>query len=517
MTEIYDNINAKKAQNLDAKLQTVATVALLPDPTVVANFIYEGAICYVAGVIDKHYKCVMNSDGTALEWVVLDPADLVIGTINITPGTSVLDLSIVSPAIALCYAVNINVVGGTSATIQSVLNMPGNDKLITFQVTTGQQIKFKHFDYDVATSNQIVMEVGFDKIIEGRTIGNESLTLKQHGVALAQWDATQFMKASEWAQNLLSIGLADNLTSTSTTTALTANQGRVLNNLVATKQNLLTAGQKIQLVPGTNPTDPTVINALPRDWAAWSGIVPITTTNVNVLAWLVTLFTGTTLSVSEEYRFVDLRTVAARPDMGLWMIPPGHDATLGANWIQLDAPRNESSIKYSYNLEANMGTALTGGQYYFKMNPGSSVGTDIGVIWNTDGSTSIATTFGFSGIGIYEIEIDMELSIAQANAANLAQYDINLYETNGPQLSTAPTTGGSIKIRKSLPVLAPFGAGAINANRYANFKMAWVANVTTVGTSSGFTLQMNNNGVTAATFASISAGDNNFLRITKIS
>ena len=132
--EIYNNFSPKIAQHIDSRFQTVTSVGALPDPTVAANFIYEGAIAYVSGTVNIFYKCVDN--GVSLEWQPFLDDDLVIGDINITPATSVLDLSLVSPAIASCYAVRINIVGGTSATIQSITNMPGNDTPITFYANT---------------------------------------------------------------------------------------------------------------------------------------------------------------------------------------------------------------------------------------------------------------------------------------------------------------------------------------------------------------------------------------------
>jgi hypothetical protein len=259
---LIDNFNPKIAKHLDQRLNPVDTFADLLDPTVAANFLYEGAHAYVKDV-KKFYK--VDDNGSALEWVLVDPEDLVIGTINITSSTFILDMSLVTPDIADCYAVQVNIVGsGTSATIQAITNFPTGDKLITFYIQSGKTVTFKHFDYDVATSDQIVLENGFDITVTGRDIGNESVTFKKHGVAVCQWDATQFMKASEWAQNLLSVTIYDGLDSTSTIMALSANQGKVLSDALDLKQDILFAGEKVELLPDTPTPGVTTINAVAR-------------------------------------------------------------------------------------------------------------------------------------------------------------------------------------------------------------------------------------------------------------
>jgi hypothetical protein len=293
-----DNLNPKIAKHLDERLKTVSTFSSLPDPTVAANFLYVGAQAYVQDV-DKYYKVIDN--GSEYEWVLVNPEDLVIGTLNITSSTFVLDMSLVTPDISDCYAVQINIIGsGTSATIQAITNFPASDKLVTFYTQSGKTITFKHFDYDVATSDQIVLENGFDITISGRDIGNESVTFKKHGIAICQWDATQFMKASEWAQNLLSVAIYDGLDSTSTIMALSANQGKVLSDALALKQDILAAGEKIELLPDNPSPGITTINAVARTWNN-----TLTPTAVgDITAFLTGLYSG---AISTEYRYVDLR------------------------------------------------------------------------------------------------------------------------------------------------------------------------------------------------------------------
>jgi len=245
-TQIINNFDPRKATHIDERLSSVNAVTDLSDPTDPTNFLYEGAMVFV--ITENADYRVENVFGI-LTWVIQENASLVMGTLNILSSTTVLDMSLVTPAIGSCYAVEIIIISaGNSANIQSITNFPIDDKQITFYVENGKQVTFNHVDYDAATTDQIVLEDGFPMTLTGRTVGDESLTLKKHGVCVCQWDATQFMKASEWAQNLLSIAIYDDLDSTSTTEALSANQGRVLNEKINAKQDQLIEGTKIEIM-----------------------------------------------------------------------------------------------------------------------------------------------------------------------------------------------------------------------------------------------------------------------------
>jgi len=415
--EIYDNYYPKKAAHVDARLATVTTVALLPDPTVAANFLYEGAVAYVAGTVEKHYKCVMNVGNTALEWVLYDSSALVIGTINITPATSSLDLALVSPAIANCYAVKINVVGGISASLQSIVNMPGSDKLITFYVTAGQDVNFKHVDYDAAAPSQIVLENGFDLLLKGRAIGDESLTLKLHGTALCQWDATQFMKSTEWLTNLLNIAIVDNLTTSDADKALSANQGVVIKSLIDTKQNILTAGEKITVVPGTLATDPHTINNDPRDWLNITPTTPVVITDLD--AYIVSI----TIVFSIEYRYLDLRNFGTNANQGLWMLPPKKDPTVLGNWINMDLSAatalGDSVIKFKPTSLASATTNI-----HLTLDETNVLGSNPGFTFtnNTGLTPTIKDKVFFNSAGTYVVDVQIVLSAAMLDSAELENF-----------------------------------------------------------------------------------------------
>lgn len=500
--EIYNNIHPKIAKHIDERFKTVAAVTALPDPTIATNFIYEGAIAYVAGTVKKYYKCVMNSTNTALEWQPFNPDELVIGVINIIPGTTVLDLSMVSPVIAKCYAVKINIVGGTSATIQAITNFPGSDKLITFTVTAGQQVTFKHNDYDVATTGQIVLEVGFDITIKGRLIGDESLTLKQHGVALCQWDATQFMKPTEWAQNLLSIAVADNLTTTSITTALSANQGVILNNKINTKQDQLIAGEKIQLIPGTNNA---TINALVRDW---SQVILTTSPSFSVQTAIYLAAQG--ISTSTEHLYADLRSLPSQAggNRGMWMCPPKKDPSVASNWIMIDGPtRSTSHVQYNYTYDTDPSTGLISNMYYPRINTASQVGDNLDLDFNPDGPATEKVSCAFNKVGLYHLVFDITMLIA--GTVPLRNYIGRINVTNGVQLSTNPINGGNYK--KYIPAIHP---DASIADKYVHLHTEFTIEVLTVGSNNGFTFNINE--TTGNNWTGVSLLTQNTLQITKI-
>jgi len=498
--EIYGNFKPQIEQHIDSRLKTVTTVADLPDPNIPSNFIYEGAIAYVAGTVDKFYKCVVTT-GTTKEWVPFVADDLVIGTINITPSTTVLDLNLVSPAIDECYAVQINIVGGTSANIQTITNFPGSDKLITFFVQAGQDVTFKHVNYDVASTDQIVLEVGFDMKISGRTIGNESLTLKRHGVANCQWDATQFVKSTEWIQNLLSQAVVDNLLSTSTVMPLSANQGRVLKLLVDGKQQQLTPGQKISLTPGVTTT---TIDSLPRDWEQViiaASPAPGTATDVFIA--------GQVSGTSEEYRFVDLRN-SSDGSRGLWMLPPNHVANVAGNWIMLDSPvGNIGHLRLTYAADSNLTDNLVSNRYYMRnlvSGTGNTIDTIPGTshVFNGDGIAGEKTSLRLNNIGVYEVKLDVVIQINDVTPRYINAY---IHLTDGVQSYTNPiNTGTLIKT-------APFsGDDGTSNGRYAQLTTSFTFEVTAANIDDTIAVGL---GELSNNLANITIQSNSTIQVTK--
>ena len=501
--EIYGNFNPKIAQHIDARLKSVASVSALPDPTIPANFLYEGALAYVAGSIKKYYKCVQNITSTGLEWKPFDPTTLGIGTVNITPGTTVLDLNSVSPSITDCYAVVINIVGGSSATLQAITNFPGSDKLITFYTSVGQQITFKHTNYDVATTDQIVLEVGFDMTIKGRTIGNESLTLKRHGIANCQWDATQFMKSTEWIQNLLSMTVVDNLTTTNTSLPLSANQGYILNNLLANKQQILSSGNSIQLTAGPSST---LIEVIPKDWV--NTIIPASP-SVSV-ATATFIASNMPAGTTNYYRYVDLRLLSYNSggNRGFWLLPPGKNPQSSANWINIEAGKPSVwSGQWKYTNDTNLLTSVVANKYYPRIDTTSFVGSAV-VNTNTDGSPTQKVSIQFPELRS-TFKVDFSIILIMGDAVQRS-FKAEFYTTNGLQFASNPINTGTLRR------IVPHAQGMPPAS---NTQLIITGSyLVTTGPASNsndtFTIALTE---AANNFANITLSNNSLLNITKIS
>jgi len=139
-TTIHNNFKLSRAVHIDAKLVPVANFAALPDPNMAANCIYEGAVIYVQDV-KLNYQA--QDDGSGLgtfAWVSIGGQTdaLVVGSINLLPTATNIDLSTVSPAIANCYAVVISIVGGTTVNLNTFTNFPV-DQNITFSTNESGQ------------------------------------------------------------------------------------------------------------------------------------------------------------------------------------------------------------------------------------------------------------------------------------------------------------------------------------------------------------------------------------------
>jgi hypothetical protein len=438
-TEINSNFSPKIGRHIDERLSAVTNFVSLPNPNVATNFLYIGALRYV---INENAYYRVEDDGLGnLIWVKFDysPNNLVLGALNITNSTSILDLSLVNN-LQDCYGIVVNIINGNSATITSIVNFPSSDKLITFYVTDGQQLTFKHFDFDVAGAGQVVLENGFDLTIRGRSIGNESLTLIKHNLAICQWDAVQFVKQSEWLQNLLAIAVEDNLTSTSTTTALSANQGRILKDMVDLKQDQLIAGPGITIVPGIN-------NATISSFGA--GFIQMTLTGSNLASFNAQLTTNPELG-SMKSNLATLSAIPGFPSEGIsgsfryfdfnfgdssnvfykgsWVIPPGLDPTVSNNWVMISP--------FSYDTEyakylPDSFISLEAGAAFLNLNTSTKQGI-LNVNYGSSFVPNRATNFNIPVVntitgGAVEITYNITLEI---NDVNPRQFEVFLMQGN---------------------------------------------------------------------------------------
>ena len=341
--EVYNNFKLQKAAALDSRLNPVATFGDLPN--ISSNFLYLGAVVYVTSEA-ADYK--VTDVSSVLTWVKQEVVTLGAGTINILDTDNTIDLSMVSPVIAKCNVVTVNISGSnSSAAIYTILNAPTHD--FEIRVQNGKQINFMHTDYTSANNGDIVFEDGYNFNLRGRSVGNESIIFRKNGTAVVQVGATQFLTASEWSQNLLNIAITDNLSSSSTTTALSANQGQVLDTK---KQNNLNPGFHINLTNETNDTttvDVLPFNKLNHDIYDDLNIRVIGTSLVTV-AWLKGGNVGTYLTnfysgvAQDTDTVVDLNVPSENMLLGKWCLPAGETPTNINKWF-LD----DSNI---YNLKA---------------------------------------------------------------------------------------------------------------------------------------------------------------------
>jgi hypothetical protein len=414
--EIYDNFNPKIKQIFDARLVPVSTYSALPDPNLASNFIPEGGVIFVKDVQLNYQAQIIT--GVTLGWVniggVVDVVK-VTGAINITPTSTVLDCSLVVPAIATCHSVVVTIVGGTTSSISSITNLPVGE-LITFYTNTGSILTFVHNDYDVATANSIVVEDGFDVSINGRTVANESITFKNHGTVICQWDAVQFVKKADLVTTFLQrIGVINSLSSTSTVLALSAYQGNILNGLINTKQNILTAGSHTTISSGSTP----IIASTRWLWVKYSGL---STSPTNVGTYLTSI--SISLADRDKYFWVDLRDF----DKGAWLLPPGNDPTVFGNWFNIDKPINNATFaRYSIASDAILNPVALNYNPRFITN--TYTGDDLSLSWNSDGPANEKVCFTLPE-GAYRIRVKLNVVSDVHN-----DHTFNLYNING--LTTA--------------------------------------------------------------------------------
>jgi len=434
--EIYDNLDVKKASHLDERLVSVSTASSLPDPTVASNFIYEGAIAYVVDE-NAHYRCEdVSSVLTWVYWMGSGANDLVVGSMTILPTDTVLDLSAVTPSVDQCYAVEVSITdtggGQTSAAISSITNFPsGTDRLLTFKVENGKQLTFVHNDYATATANEIVIEDGYDMTLTGRVIGNETLTLKAHGTAFAQWDAVQFVTASEWLTAISTGLVVDNLTTQDGASALSANQGYILAQMMDEKQQVLSAGDNITLIPGSNSTE---IQADPWEWV--STIYGTTVTDLDsALIWLSTNPFGT--SAQNYYRIVG-RSERAAPTL---MLPPRKDPTVLGNWRILS--EGVSQVKHAYfkpgnqSLDADL---VLSNQHFVTYHTSDYVGDWMSHSYDA-GSPGTAAKAMILPNGLYEVKI--HLVVLTTDLSDMCNLQASLWQVTGDASSSNPLGTGA--------------------------------------------------------------------------
>lgn len=339
------NFNLKKKAHLDARLEPVSTEATLPDPNSPFLFIPEGARIYVQDVKQDFQVQRDPLNPSNFIWVNVTAVDaLTVGSINITSATTTLDLSIVTPPIATCHSVVINILSGTSANINTITNFPSNQN-ISFLTEAGKQIVFTHTDYDGAGTNVITMEDGFDFVLHGRTNGDESITLKKDTDKIVQVAATQFLKASDIVSLFASfagLSIVDNLTTQDPNKALSANQGYVLNQVLNGKMNAFTLALNGHLAwAATN-----VLKATPFQYLRMSD-----TTFATAQASAITAGID-----PNNYR------VFSSVAEGAWVLGPTLDPNISGNWVRISEAIPPTTIK---GLSMLVSTTLTSGATKF--------------------------------------------------------------------------------------------------------------------------------------------------------
>jgi len=458
-TEIYDNIQVNKPAPLDAKSVPVAAVGNLPNPNTATNFLYLGAEIFVTGENAKYRVEVDPTNSANRIWVKQAVVTLVAGVINIVGSTTALDFSLVTPAIALCDTVTVNVTGvSTTASISVFLNFPAGFKK-TIYVQNGKTLTLKHTDYASANAGQIVLEDGFDMTLTGRAVGNESIIVERNVTAIVQVGATQFIKQSEWAKNLLSIAIADNLTSSSAVIALSANQGKVLDTK---KQDKLTAGGGITIANNiitTNSSswvkiDYTFAQAPSR--AAEATYDPIIFLTTSIRTDGAVSFSGPPVSnipeISPSNRYVDLRPSAAYSyfiDGGLWLLPAGLPRSVANNWVCIEKPAaGQPSVSYKFPA-VTIGTSSTG---ICPIPVIKTIGTGVGgllergVTWGSFNAGTAGRGYSFSLPGtvipsLYEIEFRVNSNTVTSAILQLKLYlNYNNYVTH---VNLNPTTSNT--------------------------------------------------------------------------
>jgi len=497
MSEIYDNLNPKIAQPLDSRLATVATATSLLDPLAASNFLYEGAVAYVS---DEKVNYMVEVVGGVLSWVKQGDTSLVRGAITYDPAYTTMDLSLVVPDISTCYAVDVTIKGSSaSANIGAFTNFPSDNKTIEFKVEDGKSLTFIHSEYNSVSIGSIVLEDGFDMTIQGRSVGNESVTFERNGDAIVQRSAVQFMKKNDWIQDLLEGTVIDNLTSTSASESLSANQGRILGSSIDSKQNTLIASDNINITGN-------VIKSVPNNWTSiLSPSSPITSAESFIID------TYGTLSIDyTNFRVLDLSSVAG-VDYGKWFLPPGSSPSLISEWIEYDRPNPSTGYaKYTYKASSTLSTDSVLNSYYPRILVNSRVGDDLGVSFNTDGLSNEKVSMEFLYTGLYTINSRLTISGNTSDILDsISKMRAEITVTNGVRFLNSPATGGTVE--ESLQY--PWFNYTVQGDSIVSVEVETTLEVLTIGTQNAFTLSINNQG---EDFTGVELPqDKSVLRITK--
>jgi hypothetical protein len=474
-SEINNNLKLNKSAALDSRLESVASYGSLLNPNTATNFLYEGATIYV---IDEKadYQVQEDPDNPGqLIWVKLEIVSLVQGTINITVLTTNLDLSLCSPAIELCDKVLINVVDGTSPTISVISNMP-TDREISFKIETGKSVIFKHTDYTIANSGQIVLETGANMTLTGRTIADELLILERNSSAIVQKGAMQYVRSDEWASSILQLVVEDNLTSSAINKALSANQGRVLENK---KQNNISVLSPTRLTLNAN-SELTVLpynkNKIIITWNDTKINSAVQNTPA-MLAALVTTDSLIPLVYEDRYAVMTPAEGALTNkhlDFGIWLLPSGLSAAVQSNWFMIEGPTYVVQTQCSlFNVAIGSMPGATN-FYTTKISTSTALGSlkDF-VIFDELSGAGTGYSFKFKNApafysNIYEIEYSV---IFQNNDTTHIPIALNLWKLNNglltaPELNTNPAGVSALNNDFS-----PYNVSTMSLGGIAQFRM----------------------------------------------
>lgn len=452
--ELNNNFDLKKAAPLDEKLSSVADVGSLPDPMVAANFIYEGAVIYVIDV-KANYQAQDDPDNPAtLIWVNIGGGDCCtqvnIGTITVPSGTGDLDMDDVIPAISTCHTVNIVVTGGTTYQVNSISNMPSSQET-KFTTSVGNAITFIHTNYSLAGAGDIVMEVGFDYVLTGRSIANESLTLVKEGNALTQVTGEQFINAQALCDVISNLGVTviDNLNSESTVAALSANQGNILLGLLQDKQDAFGING---LLSWNN--DQTQLTANYPDF-----IFTNSPTNIsNVGGYLTSQVPSNT-----KHQIIKVSTTGAITTLhGVWLLPGGKDPGVFTNWIQLSSTFSTSLpfslVSITEEPVVDGTTAEADGTYYLRMNEDTMNNFDggVGATFNPGDGVSERVNIKLPTDEVFEVNLTVECTTDEWENFVLKAYRHNTF---GSITDAIPGAYASVD---AWPVSLPASAASSN-------------------------------------------------------
>jgi uncharacterized protein (TIGR02145 family) len=336
-TEIYNNFNLKAKKALDAKLTPVSNVAALADPNVASNFLYEGATVWV---ISEKRAYVVENQSETLVWVPTTSGDKVLGQINLLSTSTHLDLSVSQPAIENCWGVVINIVGVDAPILSTVENIPAGE-LITLFAQAGRSLTVKHTEIEDANPNDIVLELGANMILRGRSVATERLILFNDNGVNTQYGAVQFAKLDDFTSLIgqaFTTQVIDNLTTASSTLALSARMGVTLKALVDTKNPILIPGLGLGKTPNINGTETLNLNLNYYTQNPAPGqAVP------NIDSYL----TGRSLSNTHN-QIINLTAFG----QGSYLLPRGADPANISSWITLILPTDNTVPEPAAYLKA---------------------------------------------------------------------------------------------------------------------------------------------------------------------